>query len=73
MKNTKTIVGTQNYSYPRIRVTKEAYDKIAYCANESDKTMNEIASALIEYAVEQLEIREELVPVQKVFIGEEEI
>ncbi|MCW6666971.1 hypothetical protein NHG34_05340 [Aerococcaceae bacterium NML190938] len=73
MSETKQIVGVQNYTYPRIRVSKKAYDAIARCANESDKTMNEIASALIEYAINHLSIREEMVPVTKVYIGEEEV
>lgn len=73
METEKQVVGTQNYNYPRIRVSKESYDKIAYYANESDKTLNEITSALIEFAIEYLEVKEEMVPVTKLFIGNKEV
>lgn len=73
MKQEKNIVGLQNYTYPRIRVSQKVYAKIAHCANETNKTMNEITSALIEFAIDHLELKEEMVRVTKVYIGDEEI
>lgn len=72
MKKEKNIVGLQN-PYPRIRVSQKAYAKIAHCANETNKTMNEITSALLEFAIGHLKIKEELVPMTKLYIGDEEI
>lgn len=73
MKEEKQLVGFQKERYPRIRVSQEAYDLIAEYANETNITMNDIASAVIEEGIKYLSIRKEMVPVMKLYIGDKEI
>lgn len=66
-------IGYRPDRYPRIRISQQAYEKIAWCAQETHSTMNEISTKLIDFAVEHLKHREEQVVVTKFYLGDQEV
>lgn len=61
--------GIQEVRYPRVRLSKELYDKVADIANECDMTMSSVIDQLTEFAFKYVEIEEEQVLVKKLYVG----
>lgn len=61
--------GIQEVRYPRVRLSKELYDRIADIANECDMKMSDVVAQLTEFAFEHVEIKEEQILVKKLHIG----
>ena len=61
--------GIQEVRYPRVRLSKEIYDRIADIANECDMKMSDVVAQLTEFAFEHVEIKEEQILVKKLHIG----
>lgn len=61
--------GIQEVRYPRVRLPKELYDKVADIANECDMTMSSVIAQLTEFAFKYVEIEEEQVLVKKLYVG----
>ena len=61
--------GIQEIRYPRVRLPKEIYDRVADIANECDMKMSDVIAQLTEFAFEHVEIKEEQILVKKLHIG----
>ena len=61
--------GIQEVRYPRVRLPKELYDRVADIANECDMKMSDVVAQLTEFAFEHVEIKEEQILVKKLHIG----
>lgn len=61
--------GIQEVRYPRVRLSKELYDRIADIANECDMKMSDVVAQLTEFAFEHVEVKEEQILVKKLHIG----
>ena len=61
--------GIQEVRYPRVRLSKELYDRVADIANECDMKMSDVVAQLTEFAFEHVEIKEEQILVKKLHIG----
>ena len=61
--------GIQEVRYPRVRLPKELYDRVADIANECDMKMSDVVAQLTEFAFKYVEIEEEQVLVKKLYIG----
>lgn len=61
--------GIQEVRYPRVRLSKELYDRVADIANECDMKMSDVIAQLTEFAFEHVEIEEEQILVKKLYIG----
>ena len=61
--------GIQEVRYPRVRLSKELYDRVADIANECDMKMSDVVAQLTEFAFEHVEIIEEQILVKKLHIG----
>jgi hypothetical protein len=62
--------GIQEIRYPRVRLPKEIYDRIADIANECDMKMSDVIAQLTEFAFKHIEIKEEQILVKKLYIGD---
>ena len=61
--------GIQEVRYPRVRLSKELYDRVADIANECDMKMSDVVAQLMEFAIEHVEVKEEQILVKKLHIG----
>lgn len=61
--------GIQEVRYPRVRLPKELYDRVADIANECDMKMSDVVAQLTEFAFEHVEVKEEQILVKKLHIG----
>lgn len=62
--------GIQEIRYPRVRLSKELYDRVADIANECDMKMSDVVAQLTEFAFKHIEVKEEQILVKKLYIGE---
>lgn len=62
--------GIQEVRYPRVRLPKELYDRVADIANECDMKMSDVIAQLTEFAFKHIEVKEEQILVKKLYIGE---
>nr|DAP53100.1 MAG TPA: Alginate and motility regulator [Caudoviricetes sp.] len=62
--------GIQEIRYPRVRLPKEIYDRVADIANECDMKMSDVIAQLTEFAFKHIEIKEEQILVKKLYIGD---
>lgn len=62
--------GIQEVRYPRVRLSKELYDRVADIANECDMKMSDVIAQLTEFAFKHIEIKEEQILVKKLYIGD---
>ena len=62
--------GIQEIRYPRVRLPKELYDRVADIANECDMKMSDVVAQLTEFAFKHIEVKEEQILVKKLYIGE---
>lgn len=62
--------GIQEIRYPRVRLPKEIYDRVADIANECDMKMSDIIAQLMEFAFKHIEVKEEQILVKKLYIGD---
>nr|DAR96600.1 MAG TPA: hypothetical protein [Caudoviricetes sp.]DAY14350.1 MAG TPA: hypothetical protein [Caudoviricetes sp.] len=63
--------GIQEVRYPRVRLPKELYDRVADIANECDMKMSDVIAQLTEFALRHVEVEEEQVLVKKLYVGGE--
>ena len=61
--------GIQEARYPRVRLSKELYDRVADIANECDMKMSDVVAQLTEFAFKHIEIKEEQILVKRLHIG----
>nr|DAX28270.1 MAG TPA: repressor [Caudoviricetes sp.] len=61
--------GIQEVRYPRVRLPKEIYDRVADIANECDMKMSDVIAQLTEFAFKHIEVKEEQILVKKLYIG----
>lgn len=61
--------GIQEIRYPRVRLPKEIYDRVADIANECDMKMSDVIAQLTEFALRHVEVEEEQVLVKKLYVG----
>lgn len=61
--------GIQEIRYPRVRLPKEIYDRVADIANECDMKMSDVIAQLTEFALRHVEVGEEQVLVKKLYVG----
>ena len=61
--------GIQEVRYPRVRLSKELYDRVADIANECDMKMSDVVAQLTEFAFKHIEIKEEQILVKRLHIG----
>lgn len=61
--------GIQEIRYPRVRLPKELYDRVADIANECDMKMSDVIAQLTEFAFKHIEVKEEQILVKKLYIG----
>lgn len=61
--------GIQEVRYPRVRLPKELYDRVADIANECDMKMSDVVAQLTEFAFEHVEVKEEQILIKKLHIG----
>lgn len=61
--------GIQEVRYPRVRLPKELYDRVANIANECDMKMSDVIAQLTEFAFKHIEVKEEQILVKKLYIG----
>lgn len=61
--------GIQEVRYPRVRLPKELYNRVADIANECDMKMSDVVAQLTEFAFEHVEVKEEQILVKKLHIG----
>ncbi len=61
--------GIQEVRYPRVRLPKELYDRVADIANECDMKMSDVIAQLTEFAFKHIEVKEEQILVKKLYIG----
>ena len=59
----------QEVRYPRVRLPKELYDRVADIANECDMKMSDVIAQLTEFAFKHIEVKEEQILVKKLYIG----
>lgn len=62
--------GIQEIRYPRVRLPKEIYDRVADIANDCDMKMSDVIAQLTEFAFKHIEIKEEQILVKKLYIGD---
>ena len=62
--------GIQEIRYPRVRLPKEIYDRVADIANECDMKMSDVIAQLTEFAFKHIEVTEEQILVKKLYIGD---
>lgn len=62
--------GIQEIRYPRVRLPKELYDRVADIANECDMKMSDVIAQLTEFAFKHIEVKEEQILVKKLYIGD---
>ena len=62
--------GIQEIRYPRVRLPKEIYDRVADIANECDMKMSDVIARLTEFAFKHIEVKEEQILVKKLYIGD---
>ena len=62
--------GIQEIRYPRVRLPKEIYDRVADIANECDMKMSDVVAQLTEFAFKHIEVKEEQILVKKLYIGD---
>lgn len=62
--------GIQEVRYPRVRLPKEIYDRVADIANECDMKMSDVIAQLTEFAFKHIEVKEEQILVKKLYIGD---
>nr|DAX64697.1 MAG TPA: repressor [Caudoviricetes sp.] len=62
--------GIQEIRYPRVRLPKEIYDRVADIANECDMKMSDVIAQLTEFAFKHIEVKEEQILVKKLYIGD---
>ena len=62
--------GIQEIRYPRVRLPKEIYDRVAAIANECDMKMSDVIAQLTEFAFKHIEVKEEQILVKKLYIGD---
>lgn len=61
--------GIQEVRYPRVRLPKELYDRVADIANERDMKMSDVIAQLTEFAFKHVEVEEEQILVKRLYIG----
>ena len=61
--------GIQEVRYPRVRLPKELFDRVADIANECDMKMSDVIAQLTEFAFKHIEVKEEQILVKKLYIG----
>lgn len=61
--------GIQEVRYPRVRLPKELYDRVADIANECDMKISDVIAQLTEFAFKHIEVKEEQILVKKLYIG----
>jgi hypothetical protein len=61
--------GIQEVRYPRVRLPKELYDRVADIANECDMKMSDVIAQLTEFAFKHVEVEEEQILVKRLYIG----
>ena len=61
--------GIQEVRYPRVRLPKELYDRVADIANECDMKMSDVIAQLTEFAFKHVELEEEQILVKRLYIG----
>ena len=62
--------GIQEIRYPRVRLPKEIYERVADIANECDMKMSDVIAQLTEFAFKHIEVKEEQILVKKLYIGD---
>ena len=62
--------GIQEIRYPRVRLSKEIYDRVANIANECDMKMSDVIAQLTEFAFKHIEVKEEQILVKRLYIGD---
>lgn len=62
--------GIQEIRYPRVRLPKEIYDRVADIANECDMKMSDVIVQLTEFAFKHIEVKEEQILVKRLYIGD---
>ena len=62
--------GIQEIRYPRVRLPKEIYDRVADIANECDMKMSDVIAQLTEFAFKHIEVKEEQILVKKLYLGD---
>ena len=62
--------GIQEIRYPRVRLPKEIYDRVADIANECVMKMSDVIAQLTEFAFKHIEVKEEQILVKKLYIGD---
>ena len=62
--------GIQEIRYPRVRLPKEIYDRVADIVNECDMKMSDVIAQLTEFAFKHIEVKEEQILVKKLYIGD---
>ncbi len=62
--------GIQEIRYPRVRLPKDIYDRVADIANECDMKMSDVIAQLTEFAFKHIEVKEEQILVKKLYIGD---
>lgn len=62
--------GIQEIRYPRVRLPKEIYDRVADIANECDMKMSDVIAQLTKFAFKHIEVKEEQILVKKLYIGD---
>ncbi|WP_314196758.1 hypothetical protein [Abiotrophia defectiva] len=51
--------------YPRVRIEREAYEKLCFIANETDRTLNDIVTTCIDFAISQMSCEVEEIKVER--------
>ena len=62
--------GIQEIRYPRVRLPKEIYDRVADIANECDMKMSDVIAQLTEFAFKHIDVKEEQILVKKLYAGD---
>lgn len=51
--------------YPRVRIERKAYEKLCFIANETDRTLNDIVTTCIDFAISQMSCEVEKIKVER--------
>ena len=65
-KEERLLVGEDTTAkYPRVRIEREAYEKLCFIANETDRTLNDIVTTCIDFAISQMSCEVEEIKVER--------
>ena len=66
-KEERNYVGeyTASAKYPRVRIDREAYEKLCFIANETDRTLNDVVTTCVNFAISQMSCEVEEIKVER--------